>query len=71
MWLAGGAMQGGHVRGEQAELKANTLHQNRDLPVLNDYRNVLAGMFSQLYGLKPSALDAIFPDATPQNLGLL
>jgi uncharacterized protein (DUF1501 family) len=71
MWLAGGAMQGGHVRGEQADLKANTLHQNRDMPVLNDYRNVLAGMFSQLYGLKPSALDAIFPDATPQNLGLL
>lgn len=71
MWLAGGAIQGGHIRGEQADLKANTLHQNRDMPVLNDYRNVLAGVFSKLYGLNPTALETIFPDAKPQNLGLL
>ena len=71
MWLAGGAIQGGHIRGEQADLKANTLHQNRDMPVLNDYRNVLAGVFSQLYGLNPTALETIFPDAKPQNLGLV
>jgi uncharacterized protein (DUF1501 family) len=71
MWLAGGAIQGGHIRGEQADLKANTLHQNRDMPVLNDYRNVLAGVFSKLYGLSPAALDTIFPDAKPQNLRLV
>ena len=71
MWLAGGAVQGGTIAGEQADLKANTLHQNRDMPVLNDYRNVLAGVFSQLYGLNPSALETIFPDAKPQNLGLV
>jgi uncharacterized protein (DUF1501 family) len=71
MWLAGGAMQGGTIAGEQADLKPNTLHQNRDMPVLNDYRNVLAGVFSQLYGLSPSTLETIFPDAKPQNLGLV
>jgi uncharacterized protein (DUF1501 family) len=71
MWLAGGAIQGGHIRGEQADLKANTLHQNRDMPVLNDYRDVLAGVFSQLYGLSPSALDTIFPDAKSKNWGLV
>lgn len=70
MWLAGGAVQGGTIAGEQADLKANTLHQNRDMPVLNDYRNVLAGVFSQLYGLNPSALETIFPDAQAQNLRL-
>ena len=71
MWLAGGAVQGGTIAGEQADLKPNTLHQNRDMPVLNDYRNVLAGVFSQLYGLSPSRLETIFPDAKPQNLGLV
>lgn len=71
MWLAGGAIQGGHIRGEQADLKANTLHQNRDMPVLNDYRNVLGGVFNQLYGLSPAALDTIFPDARPMNLRLV
>jgi len=71
LWLAGGALQGGRMAGEQADLKANTLHQNRDMPVLNDYRNVLAGVFRQLYGLNPSALETIFPDAQPQNLGLV
>lgn len=71
MWLAGGAIQGGKIRGEQADLKANTLHQKRDMPVLNDYRDVLAGVFIQLYGLNPTALDTIFPDAKPQNLRLV
>ena len=71
MWLAGGAVQGGTIAGEQADLKPNTLHQNRDMPVLNDYRNVLAGVFSQLYGLSPAALETIFPDSRPKNLGLV
>lgn len=71
MWLTGGAIQGGKISGEQADLKANTLHQNRDMPVLNDYRNVLAGVFSKLYGLNTAALETIFPDAKPQNLGLV
>ena len=62
---------GGRIAGEQADLKPNTLHQNRDMPVLNDYRNVLAGVFRQLYGLNPSALETIFPDAKPQNLRLV
>ena len=71
MWLAGGAVQGGTIAGDQADLKPNTLHQNRDMPVLNDYRNVLAGVFSQLYGLSPFALETIFPDSRPKNLGLV
>ena len=50
---------------------ANTLHQNRDMPVLNDYCDVLAGVFSQLYGLSPAALDTIYPDARPKNSGLV
>jgi hypothetical protein len=25
MWLAGGAIQGGHIRGQQSDLKPNTL----------------------------------------------
>ena len=71
MWLAGGAIQGGKIRGEQADLKANTLPQKRDMPVLTDNRDVLAGVFIQLYGLNPTALDTIVPDAKPQNLRLV
>ena len=68
MWLAGGAIKGGTICGEQVALNPSTLHQGRDMPVLNDYRNVLAGHFQRLYGLSNPSLDHIFPDAKPQDL---
>jgi uncharacterized protein (DUF1501 family) len=71
MWIAGGALRGGTICGEQVALTARTLHQGRDMPVLNDYRNVLAGLFSRLYGLSNPSLDHIFPDVSPQDLRLL
>ncbi len=36
---------------EQRQLVQNTLFQNRDYPVLNDYRSVLGGLFRTLLGL--------------------
>jgi uncharacterized protein (DUF1501 family) len=68
LWLLGGAVQGGRVLGEQAPLSADTLHEARDLPVLNDYRQVLAGVFGRLYGLSASDLDHILPKAAPRAL---
>ncbi|MBV8632877.1 MAG: DUF1501 domain-containing protein, partial [Burkholderiaceae bacterium] len=41
------------------------------LPVLNDYRAVLGGMFQRLYGLSRSDLQAVFPGAEPREYGLL
>ncbi len=72
-WLLGGglASQGGPVAGEQVALNASTLFQNRDYPVLNDYRAVLGGVWQRQFGLSREAMARVFPGATPRDLGLL
>jgi hypothetical protein len=47
------------------------LHQNRDLPVLNEYRAVLAGLFGKIYGLNAADLATIFPGAKAKDIGLV
>ena len=68
--VMGGAIRGGRVAGEQREITEAGLFQNRDLPVLNEYRNVLGALFARQYGLSPQAIDRIFPGARPQDLQL-
>jgi uncharacterized protein (DUF1501 family) len=70
-WVLGGAVRGGRVAGEQAELCANTLHQNRDMPVLNEYRALLGGVFTRMYGLNATAVARVFPRTEGRDLGLL
>ncbi|UXH79272.1 DUF1501 domain-containing protein [Roseateles amylovorans] len=72
-WLLGGglASQGGPVAGEQIALSASTLFQNRDYPVLNDYRSVLGGLWQRQFGLSRDALGRVFPGAVPRDLGLV
>jgi uncharacterized protein (DUF1501 family) len=65
LWLLGGAVRGGRVWGEQTDLTPETLHQKRDLPVLNEYRAVLGGLFQRLYGLDAEALARVFPQTQP------
>lgn len=69
--LLGGAVKGGRIAGEQARLTAATLNQGRDLPVLNDYRAVLGGLFQRLYGLKPAQVARIFPGMAARDLALV
>ncbi len=69
-WVLGGGVRGG-VRGEQIKLAANTLNENRDYPVLNDYRDVLGGLLQRLYGLDANRLQAVFPKSTPRDIGLV
>ncbi len=71
MWILGGAVRGGAIRGEQTGLRAADLHQDRDLPVLNEYRASLGGLFGRMFGLSPEALGRVFPGARPNDLGLL
>ncbi|PSJ48040.1 DUF1501 domain-containing protein [Zobellella endophytica] len=71
MWVLGGSISGGRIVGEQADLAPGKLHQDRDLPVLNEYRAVLGGLFRHMYGLNPAQLARIFPSSTPADLGLL
>lgn len=72
--LGGGLAAGVRARpvvGEQVPVEARTLHQDRDLPVLNDYRGLLGGVMARLYGLGPQPLERVFPGARPVDLGLL
>lgn len=62
LWLLGGAVHGGRLWGEQTTLTPDTLHQQRDLPVLNEYRAVLGGLFQRMYGLDAQALARVFPE---------
>jgi uncharacterized protein (DUF1501 family) len=70
-WVLGGRIGGGRVVGEQAAISAGTLLDDRDLPVLNDYRAVLGGLFGRLWGLSPERLDRVFPRSAPTDLGLV
>ena len=70
-WLMGGKVAGGKLHGEQVRLTRATLNQDRDLPMLNDYRQVLGGLFQRLYGLTPAQVETVFPGAKPVDLGLI
>jgi uncharacterized protein (DUF1501 family) len=59
------------MAGEQVPVAANTLNQNRDWPVLTEYRDLLAGLFKRMYGLDGARLDTVFPRTNAIDLGLL
>ena len=69
-WVLGGSLAAGPVVGTQQPIAAATLNQGRDMPVLNEYRSVLAGLISRQFGLDQTALAAIFPSAQVRDLGL-
>ncbi|CAG9168520.1 hypothetical protein LMG23992_01170 [Cupriavidus laharis] len=70
-WVAGGAVRGGRIAGEQLAVEPGTLNQNRDYPVRNEYRAMLGGLFRRLYGLDDARLAQVFPGAKFQDLGLV
>lgn len=70
-WVLGGSVKGGRVLGEQMQLTPKSLFQNRDYPILNEYRSIFAGLFAEMYGLKHAQLDAIFAGVKAQRLGLV
>jgi uncharacterized protein (DUF1501 family) len=70
-WVLGGRVNGGRIAGEQVRVDHDTLFQDRDYPVLNNYRGVLAGVFGTLWDLGPQQLEVIFPGARPLDLKLV
>ncbi|GJG98023.1 DUF1501 domain-containing protein [Cupriavidus pauculus] len=70
-WVAGGNVRGGRIVGEQVAIGPSTLNQNRDYPVLNDYRAVLGGLFRRLYGLDDDRLARVFPGSRARDIGLV
>ncbi len=70
-WVLGGAIHGKQVAGEQVAIAQANLFQNRDMPVLNEYRAVLGGLLRRTFGLSPAQLDHVFAGVKPVELGLV
>jgi uncharacterized protein (DUF1501 family) len=69
--VLGGSVHGGRIAGDQVAVEPRSLNQNRDWPVLTEYRALLGGLFRRVYGLDTAALDEIFPGAQPADLDLV
>ncbi len=70
-WVLGGAINGGVIAGEQQRVSRATLFQDRDYPVLNDYRAVLGGLYRSLWGLSKDQCARVFAQAAPVDLKLV
>jgi uncharacterized protein (DUF1501 family) len=70
-WVLGGGIRGGRIAGEQVSVAHNTLFQNRDYPVINEYRAVFGALFARMYGLDSSQVDRIFIGVKQKDLGLI
>jgi len=70
-WVLGGKVNGGRIAGEQVAVNAQSLLQNRDYPVINNYRDVLAGVMGRMWGLSNGQLLSVFPGAKPRDLQLV
>jgi uncharacterized protein (DUF1501 family) len=70
-WILGGSVRGGRIIGDQVKVERSTLFQDRDYPVLNEYRALLGGLFSRLYGLDTAQLARVFPGTSPRDRQLL
>src|SRR6185369_4612029 len=70
-WVLGGGIRGGRIAGDQVRVEQSTLFQNRDYPVLNEYRALLGGLFARMYGLDTAQLASVFPDVQGKDVGLI
>jgi uncharacterized protein (DUF1501 family) len=70
-WVLGGTVRGGRVVGEQISVERASLFQNRDYPVLNEYRAMFGGLFTRLYGLSAAQVAQVFPGVAPSDIGLV
>lgn len=71
MWVLGGGIAGGRIVGEQADVSRDSLFQNRDFNVLNEYRSLIGYVFSRQYGLSATDLQYVFPGATAARYAFL
>ena len=70
-WLLGGGIKGKQIVGEQMRVEQKMLLEDRDYPVLNNYRNIMGGLFQTQFGLSAGQVQTVFPNAKPVQLGLL
>jgi uncharacterized protein (DUF1501 family) len=70
-WVLGGSISGGRMLGEQVRVDAGTLFQQRDYPVLNEYREVLGGLFARMYGLNRAQVAQVFSGVNAKDIGIV
>ena len=70
MFVLGGGVKGGRVLGGWPGLKPEMLDGPGDLPVWNNYRNILASVLTR-HGAAPESLARIFPDFALEPLDLM
>ena len=70
-WVLGGGIKGQRIVGEQVGVDERHLFQNRDYPVLTDYRSLLGGLFQRMYGLDQNGLQRVFASVKPRDFALV
>ncbi len=70
-WILGGSINGGRIAGEQTTVDRANLFQDRDYPVLNEYRAVFGGLFRSMWGLSAEQVQRVFPASLPVDLNLV
>jgi len=70
-WVLGGQVNGGRMAGAQVAVTQASLNQNRDYPVLTDYRSLIGGLVQRTQGLSADRLQRVFPSVTPLDLALI
>ncbi len=64
MWLLGGATKGGKIYGQWPGLAPDQLYQGRDLNVTTDFREPIAKILTNHWGLNSSSTAKILPQFT-------
>jgi len=70
-WVLGGGVRGGRVVGNQVAVERASLFQDRDYPVLTDYRGLIGGLVSRLWELDARRMQRVFPESSAVDLGLV
>jgi uncharacterized protein (DUF1501 family) len=70
-WVLGGGVKGQRIAGEQVAVDKAHLFQDRDYPVLTDYRSLLGGLFQRMYGFDQTGLQRVFASVQPRDLALV
>ncbi|MBP7863018.1 DUF1501 domain-containing protein [bacterium] len=67
IWLMGNRVNGGKLYGNWSGLDQNSLFEGRDLPVMTDFRNVLASGIGNHMGLAAKQKEIVFPGYQPND----
>ena len=71
LFLAGGAISGGHVYGQWPGLDKSRLFDGRDLAPTSDNREWIAALLAQHWQLNRQQLNTVFPQLSPVDINLI